>query len=437
MKRILLAFAVFAALGSNAQVLNNSFDNWTTKTAYFDGFNFFPADTFQYPTPIDWTTTNTISGADTFGGNFLIEETNDAHTGSSAVFIHTEQFDTVEAGPLGPRALTIPGIALNGDFTLDLASNVLLGGTISPGSVPDAGQPFTQRLQNFKGYFKYIPVLNTYTGHNDSCIVWATLRKGNTIVADAIFKSGDTVSTYTAFSVPFKYVSCEMPDTLVILIASSVPNFTSIISGNTNLTPGSQFWLDDLDYDVLPGNFDFTPIARPDLDSTFKNVPKTINVKANDDDCNDGTAGLTVNLTSGPLHGSGTIVAGQLAYVPALDYVGIDTFYYSLTDAANNTSDVVMSRIFVYNTTGINDINEVPVSVYPVPANNTLNVRFEYNGKVTARVFDMIGNLVSVNTLTSGNSVISTGELSNGVYSLQMLNEQGQTISRLKFTVSK
>jgi hypothetical protein len=228
-----------------------------------------------------------------------------------------------------------------------------------------------------------------------------------------------------------------MPDTLVILIASSVPNFTSILSGSTNLTPGSQFYVDDLDYDLLPGNYDFTPIARPDLDSTFKNVPKTINVKANDDDCNDGTTGLTVNLTSGPLHGSGTIVAGQLAYVPALDYVGIDTFYYSLTDAANNTSSVVMSRIYVYNTLGINDVNELPVSIYPVPANNALNVRFEYNGKVTARVFDMIGNLVSVNTLTSGNSVISTSELTSGVYSMQMLNEQGQTISRLKFTVSK
>mgnify|MGYP003344104797 FL=1 len=159
MKKILLFVFLFAGIGFSKinaqQILNASFDNWSTDTAYFTGFNgFFPKDTFPYSDPVDWTSTNALSGADTFGHFFFVTQSGNAHTGSSAIQLTTDTLKTVGT-PLGPRKLTVPGLALNGRFPLNLGSNLLLGGIISPMAVPGAGQPFTKQLAAIKGYYNY------------------------------------------------------------------------------------------------------------------------------------------------------------------------------------------------------------------------------------------------------------------------------------------
>ena len=75
--------------------------------------------------------------------------------------------------------------------------------------------------------------------------------------------------------------------------------------------------------------------------------------------------------------------------------------------------------------------------MYPVPANNQLNVEFENPGKTSARIYDMVGNLVSSSTLTGNHNSISLTNLANGFYGLQLVNEQNAVIARAKFVVSK
>lgn len=436
MKKILL-FVFFLSIMAlpklNAQVLNASFENWSSSTAYFSGLNFFPPDTFPFSDPVDWTTTNALSGADTFGNLFLVTQTNDAHTGVSALALTTKAFDTVGT-PLGPRQLTIPGLALNGVFPLNIPSNVLLlGGTISPAVVPGAGQPFSQRLAAIKGFFKYTPVFNTFTNSLDSFMVWATLRRGTEIVANAIFKANDTVSTYTAFSAPFEYVSCATPDTLVILIASSVPNFGSLLTGTTPLTPGSVLKIDDLDYDTLAASFNFPPIANKDYDTTYINTPKLVDVLANDADC-DGQV-LTVTVGTNSLHGTWIAVGSQISYTPNIGFTGYDSIQYQAVDA--NGSATAWARITVLNNSGISEANEISVAVYPVPAANELNIQFENSGKTIAKVYDMIGNLVLTSVFTQNNNHLNIATLPNGFYGIQLTNDKNAVIARSKFTVSK
>src|SRR5437868_3286414 len=99
MKKILLAFSLFGILALsrvNAQIVNASFENWSTDTAHFDGFGgFFPPETFPYPNPDGWTTTNALSGADTFGNVFLVNQAGLVHSGSGAIFIYTDTLKTV------------------------------------------------------------------------------------------------------------------------------------------------------------------------------------------------------------------------------------------------------------------------------------------------------------------------------------------------------
>lgn len=440
MKKTLLVLCLFATLGFSrlsAQILNAGFENWIQDTAHFDGFSgFFPAEDFLYSDPAQWTTTNPISGADTLGHFFFINQTNVAHSGSSAIELTTDTLKTVGT-PLGPRRLTIPGLALNGDFPLDLGSSLLAGGIVSPMAVPGAGQPWTKRLSAIKGFFSYAPVLkDTANNYMDSCMIWAILRKGDKQIAYAQFTTDTTTGGYQPFSANFTYTDCDAPDTLVILLAASVPNFGSILTGTTGLVAGSILRVDDLDFDTLAANFNYPPIARIDFDTTTKNVAKNVLVKANDDDCNDPLAGLTIAVTNQPVHGTAVAASPtHIVYTPSANYVGVDSFGYSLSDGVSTSTAKV--KMVIFNSVGINEANQTPVVMYPVPATDELNIQFENSGKSTLRVFDMLGNLVYSTIMTKNINTVNVSTLANGIYGIQIANEQNTVIARSKFSVSK
>jgi hypothetical protein len=435
MKKILLIASVILAFSFSrlsAQIPNNSFENWQVKTIYFAGFPpTVPPDTFPSNEPDLWTTSNSISGADSLGGIFFVSQSSDAYAGTSAIQMKT---DSIVHIPFINK-ITLPGFAINGIFPITAATLTGSGSVLSPGAVIGAGQPFTQRLGKIKGYYKYTPVYNPNTSSNDTCLVWATLRKGNIVVADAIFKSTDSATTYTPFEASFVYRTCDMPDTLVILMASSVPNVQTLLGGSSGLVPGSVLLVDSIYYENLPGGFNFAPIARPDLDSTNKNVAKTVNVKANDEDCDNSTPSLTVSVLTQPTHGTTSVTAGNVLYTPTTNYYGVDSFTYTLSDG--NSSSTAKVTMYVFNTLGINEAPQIPVFVYPVPATDVLNVQFENTGKSTIRVYDVTGNLVLSSVLAKNNNALDIHELANGIYGVQISDENNAVIARSKFTVNR
>lgn len=436
MKKLLLSVASLAAAitSSYAQVYNNSFETWENVTIEFPGSPpILAGDTFLAEEPEQWSTSNAVSGAASLGGRFFVtKETTNVHIGSSAVRMITDTIRT----PFG--LITLPGFLLNGDFEIGLSSIVGSGDVISPAAVAGAGQPYNQRLASVNGFYHYTPVFNDSTGANDTCVIWATLRKGTTVVADAIFKT--TVATqgnaYQAFTADFKYVSCEMPDTLVILMASSVPNVQTLLGGSSALKRGSVLLVDSLGYTELPVNFSFPPIARPDQDTTEPNVALVVNVVSNDEDCDDATNTLTVSVTVPAANGTTSVAGGNVTYTPNSGFAGVDSFFYTLSDGSQ-ASDPTRVRLLVFNTVGINDLNEVAVTLFPVPANNTLNIQTEYNGNLVANVYNVVGSLVATTNISSSTGSISVSNMPNGMYALQLVNEAGQTVARSKFSVAK
>jgi len=434
MKKILLAAALFIAVGVHAQILNNDFENWGIDTIFFPGISPIPPDTFLAPNPAGWTTSNSLTGADSLGGVFFVTETHDAHSGSSAISLFTDTI-TAPVIPNVPSKLTIPGFALNGKFPISF--NSLASSTVvSPTSVKGAGQPFTTRLATIKGFYKYDPVYLPGKNRYDSCIVWATLRKGPVAVADAIFTSSDSTGAYRPFTATFRYNTCDIPDTLTILIASSIPNLFDILNGQTGLQRGSLLFIDSLYYDTLAANYNFPPIARADLDTTYINTAKAIAVKANDEDCTNPVSALTLTVTTAPTKGTAVVSGSGITYTPNANFVGVDSFFYTLNDG-NSLSQPARVKMLVFDNSGINDITQIPVIVYPVPANNTLNIHCDYNGKLSAHVYDIVGNVVINGQINSSTSAISTSELAAGIYGLQLVNEKGQVVAHSKFTVAK
>lgn len=438
MKKLLLIPALFAAIVLNAQIVNNDFEIWETDTVFFPGSSGIPPDTFPAFNPAGWTSSNSLTEADSLGGVSFVTQSGNAYSGSSAVQMVT---DSVQL-PVGlgiAFKLTIPGFVLNGSFPITPESLIGGGNVISPMAIAGAGQPFTQRLGKIKGYYNYAPVGNPNTNVPDTCLVWATLRKGNIAVANAVFKSiASTNGNYQPFEASFVYENCETPDTLVILMASSVPNIAQIIGGSSGLVPGSTLLVDSIYYEELGANFDFTPIVRNDIDTTTKNNAKNILVKANDEDCDDSNASLTISIVQAPVNGTATVGAGNafVTYTPNTDYVGLDTFTYTLSDGAN-TSTTARVRVLVLQGTNINETELADVKVYPVPANDVLNVMVDYNTAAVATVYDAVGRVVSRTEVANGNVQINTSALGNGIYSLTVTDTKGKLVARTKFSISK
>ena len=78
------------------------------------------------------------------------------------------------------------------------------------------------------------------------------------------------------------------------------------------------------------------PVAVDDTATVAENTTATIAVLANDSDPNGDT--LSVTATTQGAHGAVTLVSGVVRYAPAPDYVGPDSFTYTIRDS-NGVTD--------------------------------------------------------------------------------------------------
>ena len=108
------------------------------------------------------------------------------------------------------------------------------------------------------------------------------------------------------------------------------------------------------------------PEAVDDQAETAEDTPVLIDVTANDTDP-DGDA-LRVVAVMAPAHGTVTVVAGGLRYVPAPDYNGPDRFTYRVADSDGETAAAAV-------TVAVVPVNDAPVAVGSIP-----NQRLEEGG---------------------------------------------------------
>lgn len=132
------------------------------------------------------------------------------------------------------------------------------------------------------------------------------------------------------------------------------------------------------------------PIANDDTVTVTKNTAKQITVLANDTPNPGGetdTVTVTVATGSGPAHGTVTVANNVVTYTPANNYVGADSFVYTLSDGKGGTDTAIVSITVTETVVG--------------------------GGKINGQVFlDSISNLGAV--VTSGATPLRSGAFETG-----------------------
>lgn len=186
-----VTLSVFYVLSIQAQFNNMGLEDWESHSTGL----------FEEPSG-PWATANTIA---------LI-------TGSQDAVTTFKSTDAVE-GTYSARIRTgnLGTILTSGTVTL----GVFEANQANPAQSLVAGQPYTDRPETFKTWFKYAPI------SGDSCDVYAFVSKWNTTtnkrdtLGTAWYRSDAVVADWTELELDFVYTSTETPDSLAIVYASS------------------------------------------------------------------------------------------------------------------------------------------------------------------------------------------------------------------------
>ena len=204
MKKITTSFTLFLLLTGYAeaqqQITNAGFESWDTIG--------------DYTQPTNWYTLNPLA---TFGFDPSTTITSDAHSGNFAVQLES----------------------LSGQFS-DISGVLCSGPILNKSLQPDFTQmkvAFSSKPEALQFYYKASP----QQGDTGILAMFLTrwnmaLQKTDTI-AQASMRFSDSVGTYTLADCLFTYFSPVQPDSMFIIVSSSIDGFNPII--------GSKLLLDD------------------------------------------------------------------------------------------------------------------------------------------------------------------------------------------------
>lgn len=140
---------------------------------------------------------------------------------------------------------------------------------ITPGQPTlDGGEPISVSPTALNGYYIYDTTMNG--GAIDSAVVQITLSTYNSTSGSRdVVGFGEmrlpVAANYTAFSIPVTYFSATAPDTVVVVLRSSVNGFCSMASSGTCL----YLTVDDLTLSTSSGLIDFS--EKNELISVYPN----------------------------------------------------------------------------------------------------------------------------------------------------------------------
>lgn len=140
-----------------------------------------------------------------------------------------------------------------------------------------------------------------------------------------------------------------------------------------------------------------------------------------------------VTLVGTPTGGnfSGTGVVGS-TFAPSVSGAGTFSIMYDYTDGngcmATNTKTVNVNLC-----TGISELSNNSISIYPNPAKEVINVMMDaslYNN-TSIELYDAIGKLVITEKVVNNNTVISINDLAKGIYTIRIISEGKQLSKRI------
>ncbi len=174
------------------------------------------------------------------------------------LWVPVTQSRTAHSGTFAVRGEVISGVAL------PFYSPQIVAGTSADGFSYD------QRSATITGYYQFFPVAGSGDRFSIDALLWKGGAGGSGVaVAGAALPTA--VSSYTQFSVPFTYLTGDVPDWCTINI---------IIIGPSSGTPqvGSYFLVDDLAFaGTTPTAVNNSEISTPNAFKLQQNYPNPFN----------------------------------------------------------------------------------------------------------------------------------------------------------------
>ena len=205
--------------------------------------------------------------------------------------------------------------------------------------------------------------------------------------------------------------------TKVITACTALPGTTTIVvtaqDGVTTRTYTVNFTVAIQTYTVAFSVINGNGTLTATVDASAITSPATVN------------AGKKVIFTATPAANytvkewtlNGTIIAGNTS--------NIDT----LSNLAANAVVTVEFKVIV----GINEVNENTVSIYPIPANDAVNVKMNTTIRQIG-ILSINGQQVSSSIVNNKEAVLNTSELSNGIYFLRIETTNGITMKKIQIS---
>lgn len=140
-----------------------------------------------------------------------------------------------------------------------------------------------------------------------------------------------------------------------------------------------------------------------------------------------------VSLSGSPAGGiySGTGVSGS-NFDPAVSGAGSFIISYYYTDI-NSCSATATQTVDVSLCTGINEVNDVSISVFPNPTRELIHVKMDASvvDNATIQLYDAIGKLIISERVNSTVTTLNLANYAKGMYTIRVVSEEKQSIIKV------
>jgi VCBS repeat-containing protein len=360
---------------------------------------------------VTYTPNPNYSGADSFtytvgdgqGGSTSATVTVSVTSVNDAPVALDDTFATAEDMSAGGNVLANDTDVDGGALTATLVASTANGALTvnADGSFTYTPNP------NFSGSDSFTYAANDGNGGSDTATVTIAVNEAN----DAPTAANDTYATNedTLLTVPSPGVlgnDSDADSQLTVALAAGPANGTLALNGDGSFTyvPNADFsGTDGFTYRASDGTsssdasvvitinaVNDAPVAAADAATVVEDSgPTPIAVLGNDTDADDTT--LTVTAVTQPVNGTVAIALGGIAYTPHANFVGSDSFSYTVSDAAGASATATVAVT-------VTAIDDAPVATDDAA---TTNEEMPVGGNVLANDVDAENGALSA-ALVSG-----------------------------------
>jgi len=342
------------------------------------------------------------SGAICSGGSFTMTPsggTTYTYTGGSAV-----------VSPITNTSYTVTSANATGCIGSAISTVTITAGpsiTVNSGAIC-SGSSFTMTPSGGTTY--------TYTG--GSAVVSPTTNTTYTVtsanVAGCIGSAASTVTVNARPIVSLLAGGAICPGGTYTMVASGATTYT-YSSGSAVVSPTATST-----YSVTGTNaFGCVSSNTATTTVTVNTSPSVSALSSSSLICVGGSAALTASTTATSYTWNTGATTMSISVSPTVT----TTYTVNVTGSTSCSSSAVVT-VNVSTCTGIDELVANAVTVYPNPNNGIINITLStgLSKNSTLEIYDAIGKLIITETLSSESNTLNISNLSNGIYSFRVLN---------------